>query len=63
MCCCDIFLPGFYTARHVGCYVGGLSELCHKCENHICKGLKAKVKSSLCLIKHHYIRKYGGMEV
>jgi hypothetical protein len=26
------FLSGFYIGDHMGCYAGGLLELCHKCE-------------------------------
>jgi len=31
------FSSGVYIGRHIGCYVGGLYELCQKCVTHVCK--------------------------
>jgi hypothetical protein len=32
------FVSGFYNGGHVGCYEGGLSELCNKCVTDVQKG-------------------------
>jgi len=50
-----MFVSGFYSGGHVGCYTDGLDELCHKCMNYVHKRLIDFINVYHIKI-HNYIR-------